>query len=255
MIDIHSHILPGIDDGSRDIEESINIIKEAYNAGFTKIISTSHYYLRHYEVDEKERIEHINVFNKRLQEIGCDIQVLLGSEIYFTSDIINLLKENEASTMNRTRYVLFETSFIEKPENLIDVIYSLLSNNYIPIIAHPERYKYVQKDPNMLLELLELGVLFQSNYGSIVGQYGKEAKKTVKLLLKNNFIHFLGSDVHRQDTIYSIVPDAIENLREIISDKKIEELTTINPNLLIANEEIETRRPSTIKKGLFGFKA
>ena len=253
MVDIHSHILPGIDDGSSDIEETITMVKEAYKSGFTKIISTSHYYLRHYEVNESIRIECINEINNRLKEIGCDMQVFPGSEIYFTNDIINLLADHEASSMNSSRYVLFETSFIEQPDNFIDVVYSLLSNNYIPILAHPERYKYVQKDPNILLELLELGVLLQSNYGSIIGQYEKEAQKTVKLLLKNNFIHFLGSDAHRKDTTYPYIPRVIEELEDIISERKIEELTEINPNSILQNEEIETRTPTKIKKGLFGF--
>ena len=253
MIDFHSHILPGIDDGSRDIEETINMIKEAYDAGFTQIVSTSHFYLRHYEVEEKERIEYINEINQKMQELGYNIQILVGSEIYITNDMVNLLDEHKASSINNSRYVLFELSFIERPQNLTEIIYNLLSNNYIPIIAHPERYKYVQKDPNILLDLLELGVLFQSNYGSIIGQYGKEAKKTVKLLLKNNFIHFLGTDVHRQNTIYNAVDEAIETLHKEISDKKIEELTTINPSLVLEDEDIYTRRPTKIKKGFFGF--
>ena len=160
---------------------------------------------------------------------------------------------DKASSINETKYVLFETAFATEPQNLKDVIYSLMSNNYIPIIAHPERYSYVQKNPNMLLELIDLGVLFQSNFGSIIGQYGKEAKKTVNLLLKNNFIHFLGTDAHRKNTIYTAIPQALESLKEIISEKELEELTTINPNLVLENKEIYTRRPTKIKKGFFGF--
>ena len=253
MIDMHSHILPGIDDGSRDIEETINMIKEAEQAGFSKIVATSHYYLGYYETDETSRQEYIDAINKKLKEMECNIQVCVGSEIFITNEIVNLLKNFNASSINSTRYVLFELPFTSEVHNLKDVIYSLLSHKYIPIIAHPERYRFVQKNPNALIELLDIGVLFQSNYGSIIGQYGKEARKTVKLLLKNNFIHFLGSDAHRKNTIYTAIPDAIKSLKEIISDEELEELTKINPNLVLENKEIDTRRPIKIKKGLFGF--
>lgn len=253
MIDMHSHILPGIDDGSRDSEETYKMLMEAYDAGFTKVISTSHYYLGYYEENENTRKSYIDDINKNLLEINYNIQICVGSEIFITNDIINLLKEQKASSINGTKYVLFETAFGVEPQNLKDVIYSLMSNNYIPIIAHPERYSYVQKNPNMLLELIDLGVLFQSNFGSVIGQYGKEAKKTVKLLLKNNYIHFLGTDAHRKNTIYTLIPQALESLKEIISEEELEELTTINPNLVLENKDINTRRPTKIKKGLFGF--
>ena len=253
MIDMHSHILPGIDDGSRDIEETYKLLIEAYDVGFTKVISTSHYYLGYYEENENTRKSYIDDINNNLQEMNYNIQICIGSEIFITNEIINLLKEHKASSINGTKYVLFETAFGTEPQNLKNVIYSLMSNNYIPIIAHPERYSYVQKNPNKLLELIDLGVLFQSNFGSIIGQYGKEAKKTVSLLLKNNFIHFLGTDAHRKNTIYTLIPQAIESLKEIISEEELEELTTINPNLVLENKKINIKRPTKIKKGLFGF--
>ena len=253
MIDMHSHILPGIDDGSRDDEETFKLLREASEAGFTKIVSTSHYYLGYYEEEEKVRKEYIDSINSKLRDSNPNLQVCIGSEIFITNQIVSLLYEHKASSINGTKYVLFELPFIAKAQNLKNVIYSLMSNNYIPIIAHPERYRYVQKDPNSLLELLNIGVLFQSNFGSIIGQYGKEAQKTVKLLLKNNFIHFLGTDAHRKNTIYTVIPEAIDSLKEIISEKELEELTTINPNLVLENKDINTRRPTKIKKGLFGF--
>ena len=253
MVDMHSHILPEIDDGSRSEEETFNMIKEAYEAGFTTIVATSHYYLGHYEPNEELRNTIIDRITEKLTKMNINIKISIGSEIYITRDMVSLLSEHKASSINGTRYVLFELPFTTEVQNLKDVIYSLISNNYIPIIAHPERYKYVQKNPNILLELLDLGVLFQSNYGSIIGQYGKDAKKTVKLLLKNNFIHFLGSDAHRQENIYTAIPEAINAIKEVVSDKQLEELTLINPNLVLENKKIDTRRPTRIKKGLFGF--
>ena len=253
MIDIHTHILPSIDDGSRSVDETFNLLKEAHEAGFTTIVSTSHYFLGHYEAEEKVRKSYIDAISEKLPEVIPNLQICVGSEIYVTNEIVSLIEEHKASTINSTNYVLFELPFEHQETNLKDIIYKLLGHNYIPIIAHPERYKYVQKDPNILQDLIEIGVLFQSNLASIIGWYGKETKKTVKQLLENNFIHFLASDVHRQETIYPQIPAILNELKEILSEEKIEELTTTNPSLMLSGEKIYIQKPVRIKKRLFNF--
>ena len=247
MIDFHSHILPNIDDGAKSIEESVNLIKEAKIAGFTNVISTSHYLEDYYETDVEERNNLINKLNKDIE----DIDIHIGSEIYITENIVDLIKGNKASTINNSRYVLFELPMNNNVLYLKEVIFRLIENDFIPIIAHPERYSFVQKNPNMLLELIEMGVLFQANYGSIIGYYGKEAKKIVKLLLENNMIHFLGSDVHRQNTIYKKMPEIIGKLDKLIGKEKLYELTTINPGLVLKNKKIEVDCPNKIKLSLW----
>lgn len=251
MIDFHSHIIPEIDDGSRSIEETMLLIKEAQKAGFTTIISTSHYLPERYEFDEASRKQFLEVIQIGATNLGIDIELKLGSEIYVTYDIVELLKEHKASTIDGTKYVLFELPMQAELPNLKNIIYNLLGNGYRPIIAHPERYSYVKEDPNWLLEYLELGVLFQSNYGSIIGLYGKEAQKTVKLLLKNDMIHFLGSDVHKASTVYTKMPEIIQELRKILERDKFKRLTKLNAQLVLENKPIYTEIPKKIKKGFW----
>lgn len=251
MIDFHSHIVYGVDDGAETIEDSISILKEAQKAGFHKIILTPHYMQDYYEVPTSEIQERIENIKEKCNEENIAIELYQSNEIYITNHMVKLLEEKKASSMNNSRYVLFELPMNEEPPNLLEVIYSLLENGKIPIIAHPERYSYIQKDPNKLLELVDNGVLFQTNYGSIIGQYGKEIQKTAKLLLQNNFIHFLGSDVHRAGHIYTRVEEIKNKLRKILSEEKIEELTQINPQKVLDNEEIEIEIPSKIKQGFF----
>ena len=253
MIDLHSHILPYIDDGARSLEESLQLVQEGYEAGFTTIVSTSHYYLDYYETIEEDRKAHINTILHTIKETIPDLQICIGSEIYVTHRMVSLLKDHLASSINGTRYVLIELPFEQEIPDLKNIIFTLINNGYIPIIAHPERYSYVQKNPNILLELLEMGVLFQSNYCSILGTYGKGAQKVVTKLIQNHFIHFLGSDVHRKNTIYKHIPDALDELKEFISEQELEELTTINPGLVLEDKKIDTRIPKAIKKGIFGF--
>lgn len=235
MIDFHSHILPGIDDGSRNLEQSIAMVNEAKKVGFTKIISTSHYMENYYECNERDRRQLL----KKVQENVQGIELILGNEIYITNNIIELLQNGQASSINGTKYVLFEFPLITtRPMNDKEVIYRLVENGYIPIIAHPERYPFIQENPDYLFELEEMGALFQANYGSIIGMYGLKSKKTLKILLKNNLISFLGSDVHRPEQVYNKMPKIIKKLKKIISNEEFEEFTEINPEKVLKNENI-----------------
>ena len=235
MIDFHSHILPGIDDGSKNLEQSIAMVNEAKEAGFKKIISTSHYMENYYECNEKNRKELLEQVQKNVN----GIELCLGNEIYITNNIIELLQNGQASSINGTKYVLFEFPLITtRPMNDKEVIYRLVENGYIPIIAHPERYPFIQENPDYLFELEEMGALFQANYGSIIGMYGLKAKKTLKILLKNNLISFFGSDVHRPEQVYNKMPKIIKKLKKIISNEEFEEFTEINPEKVLKNENI-----------------
>ena len=235
MIDFHSHILPGIDDGSKNLEQSIAMVNEAKKVGFTKIISTSHYMENYYECNEKNRKELLEQVQKNVN----GIELCLGNEIYITNNMIELLQNGQASSINRTKYVLFEFPLITtRPMNDKEVIYRLVENGYIPIIAHPERYPFIQENPDYLFELEEMGALFQANYGSIIGMYGLKAKKILKILLKNNLISFFGSDVHRPEQVYNKMPQIIKKLKKIISNEEFEEFTEINPEKVLKNENI-----------------
>lgn len=247
MIDIHSHILPNIDDGARSIEETFNLIKEAQKAGFEAIISTSHYMENYYETDVPEREVWVKAICENLQTKNIEINLYLGNEIYFSDNIIELLEQRKASTINDTSYVLFELPLNAEPMNLYDVVYEMLQYKLVPILAHPERYSYVQKDPDLVYDLIEKGVLMQANYGSIIGQYGEKAQIIVRKFFENNMVHFLGSDVHRPNTIYPKIPQILREIESIIGSEKLEELTTKNPKLLLNNKKIEIEEPTDFK--------
>lgn len=233
MIDMHSHILPGIDDGSRSIEESIQMIKEAKEAGFEAIVSTSHYIEESYSASKMQRQELIDMLNDKLQEENIKIEIYNGAEAYITPNLIKLIKEEKLPTLNNTKYLLMELPMNSQIIYLNRMISDLVSSGIIPVIAHPERYSYVQENPKMLMELLEIGAIFQANYGSIVGSYGREAEKTIKRLLKNDMIHLLGSDCHRKNSIYTEMKPILKKLEKLIGKEKLEELTSINPQKVL----------------------
>ena len=247
MIDFHTHILPNIDDGSRSIEETFNLIKEAKNVGFEAIISTSHYIEEYYETNAPEREVWINAIYENLQAKNIDINLYLGNEIYLSENIIKLLEEGKASTINDTSYVLFEMPLNAEPMNLYDVIYEMMQYKLVPILAHPERYSFVQKEPELIYDLIEKGVLMQANFGSILGIYGEKAQMIVRKFFESNMIHFLGTDVHRQNSIYPKVPEALVEITKIIGDEKVRELTKINPRLVLHNKKIEIDTPQKVE--------
>ena len=186
MIDIHSHIIPNVDDGARSVEETFNILKEAQEAGFTDVILTSHFLLNYYETNAQELI----FWKEKLQEVlkkqGTKINLHSGMEIYITNQMEELLENKKILTLANSRYMLIELPLATNVKYFDYVVYYLEAKGIKPIIAHPERYKCVQKDPDIVEEYIEKGCLIQCNYGSIVNLYGREAEKTIKTILKKN---------------------------------------------------------------------
>lgn len=250
MIDMHSHILPNIDDGARNVEETFELMKEAEKVGFEAIISTSHYKEGYYETATPERELWINLIYQKLKEEKINLELYLGNEIYLSENIISLLEEGKASTINDTSYVLFEMPLNMEPFNLYNVVYEMLQYKLVPILAHPERYTFIQEEPELIYDLIEQGVLMQSNYASITGYYGRKAQIIIEKMLENNMVHFLGSDAHRVGTIYPKIPDTIKQITQIVGEEKIEKLTTANAKLVLQNKRIEIEKPNKIELSL-----
>ena len=239
MTDIHSHILFDVDDGSKSIEESIELLKKLKKIGFNNVILTPHYIKdSEYSSENKEKKQKINELKEELINQNIDINIFLGNEIFINNEIYDLIKEGQIHTLNNTRYILVELPFHNEIVNLEDIIYELKIKGLIPIIAHPERYSFVKKDYKWVIPYIEMGVLFQGDYESLFGKYGNNANKTLRKLLKKNFIHFLGSDMHHKES--SLHTDEVkEILKKLIKDDdKIEDILNNNFDKVIKNKTI-----------------
>lgn len=241
MIDLHCHILPGIDDGSRNMEETIAILKEAEKAGFHTICFTPHYAEPEY-LNTKNQNEQILEKVKEIVNLeNIKIELLLGNEIFINSNIENLLKNEKLASLADSQYVLIEVPmYQELPQEIVqEMLDRVKQKGYQIVIAHPERYTYIQRNPNKLLEYFGNDVIFQGNYASIIGAYGKDAQKTIKKLLKNRNIHYFSTDVHRLHRCFYIDFDKIKNkLLKLIDNEYFEILTEKNPKLVIENKEL-----------------
>lgn len=242
---MHCHIVPYTDDGAQDLESSIAMGKAAQEAGYNAVIATSHYIIHDIENDYTEFRKNIEKLNEVYKENGIDIKVYNGNEIFFTNDIVSLLKDKKVSSLGDTKYVLFEFPLFNQivPMNAYDEINELQNAGYIPILAHPERYMFVQKDVNALIPLIEAGVLLQSNIGSAYGKYGKKVQKTLKTMLKRGMVHFLATDSHNTHT-YEKMELAMKKIRKWNKSDERLEIILSNPERIINNEKIDIWYPT-----------
>ena len=248
MIDIHSHILNNVDDGSKSLENTIEILKKAEQAGFSDIVLTPHYIEGYYENTKSLIKEKIAELKKELYKQDIIVELHQGNEIMLTENTPKLLNESKIATIANSRYVLFEVPLSNRMLNLEQIAYVLKANGYIPILAHPERYAFVQEDPNEIIDIIKLGVLIQSNYGSFIGQYGRTAKEVVEVLLENHLINFLGTDVHRHGGIFENINEILRRIRSISEDERyINEITSVNQRKVLNDLDIYTKYPIGIR--------
>jgi protein-tyrosine phosphatase len=233
MIDIHSHLIFDVDDGSRSLEESINILSMMYEAGVTDMIITPHYIIDSKYMSSKDINEDkLKQIKEELNKRNINMNLSLGNEIFIDNKIFEYLKDNKVSTLNNTKYILVELPMSGIYEGYQDILYSLVHKGYKVILAHPERYISFQKDFNKVYEVLELGVLLQSNYGSILGDYGLGSKRMIKRLMKEKLITYFSSDIHRLRS-YNFIDRAKSKMKKYYSDEEINDLTNNNMKELI----------------------
>lgn len=252
MIDLHNHILSEIDDGSRSMEETIEMARIAVEEGISKIIATPHHRKPEYLVDKDHILEKIKNTNQVLKKENIDLKVLPGMEIYMSRDIPEKLANKELLSLNNSSYILIEFPMREELDYIEDVLHEVKIQGYRPIIAHPERYKKVIEDPNYVKRLIEGGCLFQINANSLTGAFGEESKKTVEILIKHKMVHLISTDSHSSKRRSPRIRQALECVRAINGDQYVEVLLD-NANKVLNDEKIQIEKPCLYekKKGFF----
>ena len=253
MIDIHTHILPGIDDGAQTLEESIEIAKKAAKAGVKTIVATPHILDVPSENDWRRVSDAFKCVKETLMRQKIGVNIILGAELFISPDLPKTIKENRELTINNgNKYVLIELPMNEIPNFTKQTIFELQLQGIVPIIAHPERYLEIQKDANKLFDLVKRGVLTQINSGSLMGRYGKKVQETAKTLLSHNFVHMIGSDVHAISNGYPLCT-GVNVAAEVVGIKRVNEMVTSIPEMVITGQEIVIPEVRKIKK-FFGGK-
>lgn len=196
FVDIHSHILPGVDDGAKNIEESLELIEKMKKIGFSKVVCTPHTYPGLYDNTNKTIEKSFNLLKKHKIKLELDY----ASEYMLNESLIEKAEKKSLLPI-KENYILVEMSFISEPLNLFDIIFHLQINGYNPILAHPERYRFWFDNFNKFKKLKDIGCCFQLNLCSLTGYYGKDVALFSDKLLGENLVDFLGSDIHSKKHI------------------------------------------------------
>jgi len=208
-VDLHSHFIPGIDDGAQNMQESLLLLKSMEALGYEKVITTPHIMVDIYRNTPKIIKEGLQALKRSAKAEGIGLQIEAGAEYYLDEGFYDHLHSGEVMSIHKN-YLLFETSYATKPLQFEEMVFEISALGYIPLIAHPERYRYITDPIKEYGRWKELGVLFQLDLNSLGGHYGQDAKKKAELLSEKGMIDFLGSDVHHikqtgflEDVFYS----------------------------------------------------
>lgn len=193
--DMHSHILPGIDDGAEDVEASIALIDGLIGLGYKELIATPHILKDYYPNTSATILAAKQLLQDELDKRGYKIPISYAAEYMLDEHFTSLLEQDDLLSFGN-KYLLLETMFIGAPANLEETLFQLKLKDYQPVLAHPERYHYVDKTLSCLIPLKEKGCLFQANLLSFTGYYGKREQEIVLRLLDADLIDFIGSDMH-----------------------------------------------------------
>lgn len=198
VIDIHSHLLSNLDDGVQSLEEAEKIILRFQKLGYKKLITTPHVMSDSYRNSNQSILEKCTELQNWLTSKSIAVEIQAAAEYYLDEDLMRKLESDEPILTFGNRYLLFETNFMTEPMNLKEFIFLATTKGYKPVLAHPERYIYLQTNFDKLEDILNRGVLFQINISSISGYYSKATKKIVQKLIDRGWVHLLGSDCHNE---------------------------------------------------------
>ena len=240
MFDIHSHIIYGVDDGAQSLEEAVKIVENAVLHGTKGLAATPHTNVpgSFENFWGPELLERVKALRSALKENYIDVQIFCGQEIFCTSQAIDYLKSGKVITLNNSRYPLVEFDFYEYSDSVYSKLEKIISEGYVPVVAHPERYAFVSEDENAAIKLKKLGCLLQVNKGSLTGSFGENAFYASRRLLEERLADVIASDAHSPYIRTTNLIHAHELVSEEYSPDYADVLFEINPKMILQNREI-----------------
>ena len=259
MIDLHSHILFGIDDGPKAIEESIQMCRIGYQDGIRTIVATPHILPEIYQNNRSTILTKLQQLNNALVECGMwnakfgieeqqsairnpqsPIEILPGADVHFSPDILQRYEEGEIVTVNdQGRYLMVEFAFQGIPYQAEEVLFKLLTKGITPIISHPERNMEIGQRPKRYYEMIRMGCLGQVTAMSLTGDFGSGIRRIAEKLLSKRLIHMIASDAHSVDGRPPILSAAVKAAEKIVGEEEAQKMVTEYPQAII-----DGRRPN-----------
>jgi protein-tyrosine phosphatase len=242
MIDIHAHILPGVDDGAKDWEQSLEMARMAVGDGIKVMVATPHLFKgRSFDlsqINDKDLIlQHVAQMRQKLSEAQIPLEIIPGCDFPLGFESLQLLDEGRALTINdANRYLLLELPDTSLPPALEEICFHLQSKGITPIITHPERHMIIQEMPQKLKRLIDLGCLVQMTGNSLTGWFGRRVKKISRQLLKLGYIHLLATDAHDPKRRPPLLSQAVTELSRLVGENHAQAMVNEIPEKIIKGE-------------------
>ncbi|SIS82635.1 tyrosine-protein phosphatase [Salimicrobium salexigens] len=254
MIDIHSHILPDVDDGAQSERESLEMAEQALEEGIHTIVATPHFKNGHWDNSRRDIEAKVHVLNRFFEENEVPLKVLPGQETRINGDMLADIDNQEVLTINHGQYVFVEFSSDSVPRYTGQLLYDLQLKGYKPIIVHPERNSYLQEKPSVLHDFIQQGAYAQLTAGSLIGSFGKEVKKFSEQLLEAKLIHLIASDAHNVKHRPFHMKEAFERIEKLYGPETREAFLD-NARFVVDDEPLFAEPPEHVRKkkrfGLF----
>lgn len=240
MIDLHCHILPGLDDGAQNMDEAIKMAEMAAKDGIKKIVATPHLFRGNFgykdlTIIEKKRKQ----FVKALKKNNIQIDVFKGAEVHISHNLIDEIKKNRKSlVLNQSSYMFVEFPTEHVFSGVKNLFFELMNEGITPVITHPERNYVFVRNPGLFYELIDVGALSQANSGSFTGIYGKRTQETVRDFIELGLIHFIASDCHNTHSIKPNLSATVRIAAEILGEKKAHALVKENPQAVLDDQQL-----------------
>jgi protein-tyrosine phosphatase len=252
LIDLHSHILPGLDDGPQSLVESLNMANTAVSVGITYLFATPHHRNGQYSNVKCKILEHALEFNRFLARENIPLIVYPGQELRIHREIFNSIEMDEILTLdNKGKYLLIELPTGEVPPYTMDIIYELKLKEITPIIVHPERNMGFLEDHHLLFEVVREGALTQLTSGSVIGHFGKKVKSFSERIIEHNLAHFIASDAHNSGPRGFSLQEAFQTISKTFGTNRTFYFRE-NAELLLKQQHLYIDAPIPIRKKTFG---
>lgn len=237
MIDIHNHTLFGVDDGPREQEESLAMLREAAAAGITGIILTPHYRKQMFPYDREQIRRNLAELTAAVQEEGLPLKLHLGCELHIHGDMLEQLRAGRVATLAGSRYVLLEFGYDDSFDTVNEAVHRMTSAGYEPIVAHVERIGCLRKKPRLCEELQYEGAWIQCNSQAVLGREGLGAKLFTAKLIKHQWIDLIASDAHNRDKRPNSLPEAYEYVVSRYGERCARVLMEENPAQILKDKK------------------
>ena len=240
MIDLHCHILPGLDDGPKSVDLAIEMAGIAQSDGIRKIVATPHLFKGAFGCEDLGVIEQKRAeLEGRLIEKGVSVEILAGAEVHLSHNLIPEIKEHRHYlVLNGSSYMFLEFPSDHVFSGVRDLFFELMTEGVVPIVAHPERNTVFQQSPRLLYELVQMGALAQANSGSLLGDFGSRAQSSVFDLLASNLIHFISSDAHNTHSKAPRLSAARDKAAAVLGETRANALVEDNPRAVLEDREV-----------------